>query len=77
MRNDNVINMCEIKYYGDKFIVSKEYYHTLIHRTEILSEEITPKITIHSTLITTFGLAYNEYSGVFSNTITLEDLFVD
>ena len=75
IRNDNVINMCEIKYYGDIFTVSKDYYHTLLHRTEILAKEISPKITIHSTLITTFGLTYNEYSGVFSNTITLEDLF--
>ena len=77
VRNDNVINMCEIKYYGDKFVVSKDYYHTLLHRLEILSKEISPKFTVHSTLITTFGLTYNEYSGVFSNTITLEDLFVE
>ena len=64
-RNDNVINMCEIKYYGDKFVVSKEYYHILLHRLEILSREISPKISIHNTLITTFGLSYNEYSGIF------------
>ena len=69
--------MCEIKYYGDKIVVSKDYYHTLLHRLEILSEEISPKITIHNTMITTFGVAYNEYSGVFSNTVTLEDLFVE
>ena len=77
VRNDKVINMCEIKYYGDKFVVNKDYYHTLLHRLEILSKEISPKLTIHSTLITTFGLTYNEYSGVFSNTITLEDLFAE
>ena len=76
-RNDNVINMCEIKYYGDEFVVSKEYYHTMLHRQEILSKEISPKITIHNTLITTFGLAYNEYSGVFTKIITLEDLFAE
>ena len=76
-RNDNVVNMCEIKYYGDKFVVSKEYYHVLLHRQEILSKEISPKVSIHSTLITTFGLTYNEYSGVFSNVLTLDDLFVE
>lgn len=76
-RNDNVVNMCEIKYYGDKFAVSKEYYHMLLHRQEILSKEISPKVSIHSTLVTTFGLTYNEYSGVFSNVITLDDLFVE
>ncbi len=74
-RNDNVVNMCEIKYYGDKFSVGKEYYQVLLHRQEILAEEISPKYSIHNTLVTTFGLAYNEYSGIFSSVITLDDLF--
>lgn len=67
--------MCEIKYYSDKFTVDKEYYQVLLHRQEILSTEISPKISVHNTLITTFGLVYNEYSGIFSNVITLDDLF--
>ena len=76
-RNDNVVNMCEIKYYGDKFAVSKDYYQVLLHRQDILSRELSSKISIHNTLITTFGLVYNEYSGIFSNVITLEDLFAE
>lgn len=74
-RNDNVINMCELKFYSDDFSVSKEYYKTLMHRENILSKEISPKMTIHNTLITTFGLEKNEYAGFFSNVITLEQLF--
>lgn len=74
-RNDNVVNMCEIKYYSDKFAVGKEYYQVLLHRQKILAEEISPKYSIHNTLITTFGLTYNEYSGIFSSVITLDDLF--
>lgn len=76
-RNDNVVNMCEIKYYGDEFTVNKEYYHTLMHRRAILSEEINKKYSIYSTLITTFGLTYNEYSGIFTNVITLDELFTE
>lgn len=76
-RKDNVINMCEIKYYSDKFTVGKDYYQTLLHRQEILAKEISPKMSIHSTIITTFGLAYNEYSGIFMNEITMDDLFMD
>lgn len=63
-RNDNVVNMYEIKYYSDKFTVTKEYYQTLLHRQEILSKEVPAKVSVHNTLITTFGLVYNEYSGV-------------
>jgi hypothetical protein len=47
-----------------------------MRRQEILSQEISKKSVIHSTLITTFGLVYNEYSGVFSQVITLDDLFL-
>jgi hypothetical protein len=74
-RRDNVMNMCEIKYYSDDFVVNKDYYRKLLHRQEILSAEIPKKTSIHNTLITTFGLNYNEYSGIFSNVITLDDLF--
>jgi hypothetical protein len=41
----------------------------------ILAKEVSPKISIYNTLITTFGLTYNEYSGVFFHVITLDDLF--
>ena len=74
-RNDNVINMCETKYYNGDFAVDKEYYKTLLNRQETLAQIISPKVSIHSTLITTFGLTYNEYSGVFTNVITIDDLF--
>ena len=76
-RNDNVVNMCEIKYYGDKFVVDKGYYQVLLHRQEILSKELSPRVSIHNTLITTFGLVYNEYSSIFSNVLTLDDLFAE
>ncbi|MGN0278550.1 MAG: ATP-binding protein [Lachnospiraceae bacterium] len=74
-RNDNVINMCEIKYYSSEFSVNKDYYQLLLKRQTILSESVSPKMVIHSTLITTFGLSHNEYSGAFTNVIVLDDLF--
>lgn len=74
-RNDNVINMCEIKYYSGPFKVDKEYYAKILGRQTILSEKVSSKTSIHSTLITTFGLTDNEYSSAFVNTVTLEDLF--
>lgn len=76
-RNDNVLNMCEIKYYGGNFAVKKDDYLTLLGRQELLMSKVSPKMTIRSTLITTFGLTQNEYSGVFTNVITLDDLFAE
>ena len=74
-RNDNIMNMCELKFVSDDFSVNREYYKKIMHRQELLASEISRKTAIHSTLITTFGLTYNEYSGVFTNVITLDDLF--
>ena len=74
-RKDNIVNMCEIKYYSEEFAVSKDYDLILRHRQNLLQKELSPKQVIHNTLITTFSLKYNSYSGIFSNTITLDDLF--
>ncbi len=74
-RNDNVVNMCELKFYKDDFVVDNKYYRVLQRRTELLSGVIPKKKVVHSTLVTTYGLTYNEYSGVFSSVITLDELF--
>lgn len=75
MRNDNIVNMCELKFYNTEFTISKTYYEILKEREVILSEHIPRRMAIHNTLITTFGLKYNNYSTVFNNIITLNDLF--
>ena len=74
-RKDNVINMCEIKFYGDEVVVDKNYDRILRHRQALLAEEVSPKMAIHSTLITTYGLKYNEYSGDFIKVIDMNSLF--
>ena len=74
-RKDNVLNMCEIKFYNDEFAVDKDYHFVLERRKRLLYEIIPKRTSIHSTLITTYGLKYNEYSGDFINVVTLEDLF--
>lgn len=75
-RNDNVINMCEIKFTSDDFIVDKNYYRVLLSRPNQIRKLVSPKISILSTLITTFGLKQNEYSSAFTNVVTMDDLFI-
>lgn len=74
-RKDNIINVCEIKFYSDKFVVDKDYYLKVHRRTNLLYEKISNKFSIRNTLISTYGVKRNEYSDVFVNNITLEDLF--
>ena len=74
-RRDNIVNMCELKFYSGEFSVKKDYHRVLINRQLLLEKELSPKMTIHNTLITTYGLKYSEYSGFFDNVITMDDLF--
>jgi hypothetical protein len=75
-RDDHILNLCEIKYLSEDYSVNAAYQRKLANRQAIIQKMISPKQVIHHTLITTYGLASNEYSSVFSNTITLEDLFL-
>ena len=74
-RKDNVINMCEMKFYSEEFSIDKTYHMKLVHRRNILEERIPRKMAIYNALITTYGLQHNEYFGDFVSVITLDDLF--
>ena len=75
-RKDNVVNLCEMKFYNEKFTVNKAYYSKVVHRQNLLAEQIPRRAVIHNVLVTTEGLTYNEYSGVFQKVVTIDDLFV-
>ena len=74
-RKDNIVNLCEMKFYGEEFTVTKAYERKLAHRQILLSELVSRRTVIHPVLITTYGLTYNEYSGAFFHTLTLDDIF--
>lgn len=74
-RKDNVVNMCEIKFYGGEVTVDKDYHLTLVRRQELLRETVPKKASIHNTLITTFGLKPRGYFSDFVHTVTMDDLF--
>ena len=74
-RNDNVVNLCEMKFYKNDFAVDKAYDRKLRNRLALLLERLPKRVAVHMTLITTFGLAYNEYFGAFQHVIVLDDLF--
>ena len=75
-RDDHVLNMCEIKYLSGDFTANAAFQRKLANRQAIIQKKISTKQVIHHTLITTYGLTQNEYRGIFSKVITLEDLFM-
>ncbi len=74
-RKDNIINLCEIKFYSDEFKITKDYFLRINRRSNLIREKISKKYSIMNTLISTFGVYKNEYYFSFTNSLTLEDLF--
>lgn len=74
-RKDNVINLCEIKFSKNEFIIDKEYDLILRNKVSSFIKVTNSKASIQLTLITTYGLKKNMYSNYITNEVTLEDLF--
>ncbi len=77
-RDDNVINLCEIKFYNAPFAIDKKYSAELIHKLNTFKTSSNVKKSIFITFITAYGLIDNEYSKqLVQNSLTMEDLFTD
>lgn len=74
-RKDQVINMCEIKYYNADFTLDLEEAKRIRRRVNDLRIVSKTKYAIYPTLITTNGLVKNSYSDEFYAVVTAEDLF--
>lgn len=76
VRNDNVVNLCEMKFVGSEYVINKEEEAKLRNRIETLKHTLSPKQTVHLTMVTTYGVAYGKHSGVVQRQVTLDDLFL-
>jgi AAA+ ATPase superfamily predicted ATPase len=77
-RDDNVINICEIKFHNAPFTIDKKYAAELIHKQNIFKTATKTKKSVFLTFITTYGLTNNEYyRQLVQNSLSLDDLFLD
>ncbi len=74
-RNDEVINLCEMKYCNDVYSIGKDEDIKLRHRQTVFIRESKTKKAVQPTIITTYGLAKGGYSDDIQNLVTMEDLF--
>jgi hypothetical protein len=73
-RNDNTINLCEIKFCESEFAIDKDYDRILRNKITAFITETKTKKTVQLTMITTHGLKQNMYSSTAQNEVVLEDL---
>lgn len=74
-RNDDVIDICEMKYYAEEFVMDENEASRINNRILRLREETGTDKAIHAVLITTKGLKRNAYSDVIQSVVTMIDLF--
>jgi hypothetical protein len=61
-RSDNVMQLCEMKFYKGVFTIDKSYYLNLKNKIVELQQDTKTRKNIFVTLITTYGIKENEYS---------------
>jgi AAA+ ATPase superfamily predicted ATPase len=74
-RRDGVINLCEMKFSVEQFSIDKKYDAELRNKIGTFRTETHTKKTIFFTMITTFGLRENAYSGNVQNDLKMDVLF--
>ncbi len=74
-RRDQVINLCEMKFSINKFEITKKYDAELRNKVGVFKTETNTKKAIFTTIVSTFGLKENAYSGNVQNDLTMNILF--
>ena len=75
VRKDQVINLCEMKYAASEYSLSGEDDESMRNKISDLVNATKTKYAVFPTLITTYGLVDNSYSGNIQAVITMDDLF--
>lgn len=74
-RNDNVMNLCEMKYSTDEYIVDRSYEELIRNRMQLFRLVNKTRKDLRCTFITVYGVKKNIHSAIVNNSITLNDLF--
>lgn len=76
-RSDRIINICEMKFCVADYRINKEADANMRNKIQKVIDKVKGRRAIHPVIITTYGLANNEYSSKIQRVITLDDLFKD
>jgi hypothetical protein len=75
-RKDNVINIFELKFYVEPFILAKSYANNLREKMSVFKQLTGTRKQIFISLLSVFGIKPNEYSiGLISNSMAVDVLF--
>jgi len=74
-RNDNIINLCEIKFSSGQYQINKKDHESMRNKKTAFINSTNTRKSVLTTMITTFGLKKNAYSAEIVSEVVLDDLF--
>lgn len=75
-RADNIINLCEMKFYNAEFTITKKYANEIREKINTFKMSSGTRKNIFLTMITSFGIKQNMYSmELVQNELTMNCLF--
>lgn len=74
-RNDQTINLCEMKYTNAPYTLDEEEDLRLRNRRETFIRETGTTKSVLTTMITTYGLTHGGYADDIHSQVTMKDLF--
>lgn len=74
-RNDQVMNLCEMKYSQSEYVISEELMNTIRERTESFRREQKTRKNLRCTFITLYGVKPGKSSSIVDSQVTMNHLF--
>jgi AAA+ ATPase superfamily predicted ATPase len=74
-RKDQVINLCEMKFSINQFVIDKKYAENLRNKVGAFKTATNTRKSVFLTMITTYGIAENKHRYLVQNIITMGALF--
>ena len=74
-RADQTINICEMKFAKDEYEITKKDSESFDNKIEAFISETKTRKSVMFTMVTSFGLKHNKYSGSVQKELTLDNLF--
>lgn len=77
-RDDNRINLCEMKFVSSPFTIDKSYYEELRRKVTLFKEDTKTRKGVFVTMLSSFGVKQNSYSlNIVENDLKMDCLFLE
>ncbi|MGM9704347.1 MAG: ATP-binding protein [Prevotella sp.] len=76
-RADNMVNICEMKYSNEEYVVTKDDALSIANKTSRLLEVMKKRKSVAITIVTVHGIAHTGYWNNVQNVVTADNLFME